>query len=293
MTPRIVSVDPFRCRMWADHCRLEEHISEESCKEELESFSRHGQLIPVLGRPLPPNPTHDVELICGARRLFVARTLKVPLAVELRDLSDQEAIIAMEIENRHRQDVSPYERGLCYDRWLKRNHFPSQEMLAQALGISASQVSRLLTLARLPSVVVGAFPNPADICEGWAIKLYEAWQDPERRSAVARRARTVASRSERPEAQHVYEILLGGGRRAPSGPAQLRDEVVTADDGTPLFRVSYRRDSVALMLPAKTLTANSLRRVKLLLADFLQDESSQKADFKRNISYDTHEETQQ
>lgn len=286
-------MDPFRCRMWADHCRLEEHISEGSCREEIESFSRHGQLIPVLGRPLLDNAAHDVELIFGARRLFIARTLNVLLSVELREMSDQEAIIALEIENRHRQDVSPYERGLCYDRWLKRNHFRSQEELAQALGISASQVSRLLTLARLPTVVVGAFPNPADICEGWAIKLYEAWQDPERRTAVARRARSVANRAERPEAHHVYELLMGDARRASDGPAQFRDEVVTSDDGTPLFRVSYRRDTVALLLPARALTAASLRRVKSLLADYLQDATAQTIDSKRGIVYDTQEEIQQ
>src|SRR5215472_14327187 len=62
-------VSPFRCRMWSLHDRLEEHITEESCKAEIESFQSHGQVVPVIGRPVPEDPGYDFELIFGARRL--------------------------------------------------------------------------------------------------------------------------------------------------------------------------------------------------------------------------------
>src|SRR5262245_11295499 len=81
---RVVSVSPFRCRVWALHDRLEEYLTEESCKSEIDSVAAHGQLVPVLGRPLRADPDHDVEIVCGARRLFVARHLGVPVRVELR-----------------------------------------------------------------------------------------------------------------------------------------------------------------------------------------------------------------
>src|SRR5271170_8315863 len=147
-------LDPFRCRMWDYHDRLEETITEESCQTEIASFHAHGQVVPVLGRRLPKDATHDIELIFGARRLFVARHLSVPIKVELRDLTDREAIIAMGIENRQRKDISAYERGLSYRRWLKSKQFESQTEIANALKISASQVSRLLQIARLPSVIM-------------------------------------------------------------------------------------------------------------------------------------------
>ena len=38
-------------------------------------------------------------------------------------LTDQEAIIAMDIENRQRADTSPYERGVAYARWLNAGYF--------------------------------------------------------------------------------------------------------------------------------------------------------------------------
>ena len=70
---QIVSVNPFRCRMWDLHDRLEHLIVEDNCREEISSVSRHGQQVAALGRRLRGDPDHDVELICGARRLFVAR----------------------------------------------------------------------------------------------------------------------------------------------------------------------------------------------------------------------------
>src|SRR5262245_57838727 len=140
----IVSVNPFRCRMWALHDRLETHVTEDTCRAEIESISKHGQLVPVLGRPLRQDPDYEVELIYGARRLFVARLINQPLLVELRELSDRDAIVAMDVENRLRQDISPYERGRSYARYLQSGFFKSQDEIARSLKISASQVSRLL-----------------------------------------------------------------------------------------------------------------------------------------------------
>src|SRR5687768_17678353 len=173
----ILAVDPFRVRMWSLHDRSEQHVNEESCKAEIESFWKHGQLVPALGRALRGDPDHDIELVYGARRLFVARHLNKPLLLDVREMSDREAIVAMDIENRQRKDVSPYERGVSYARWLRSGHFASQDQIARALQISGAQISRLLKLAKLPSVVVSAFATPLDILETWGLALAEAWAD--------------------------------------------------------------------------------------------------------------------
>jgi ParB family transcriptional regulator, chromosome partitioning protein len=186
MTKEIVFINPFRCRLWDLHDRIETHITEESCRAEIESISRHGQIVPALGRPLRGTPDYDVELICGARRLFVARHIKRDLAVELREISDREALILMDTENRQRTDISPYERGMSYARWLRSGHFQSQDDVARALKISAAQVSRLLKVARLPAVVVDAFADPTEIHESWGLDLMAALEDPERRDDQAR-----------------------------------------------------------------------------------------------------------
>ena len=258
----IVSADPFRCRMWSLHDRLQKHVSEDNCREEIHSFKEYGQLVPVLGRTLQGDPGADIELIYGARRLFVARHIKTALLVELRELSDREAIIAMDVENRQRQDLSPYERGLSYARWLRAGYFRSQHDLARALGLSASQVSRLLKLARLPSVIVEAFGSAVDIHEGWGSDLVDAIEDPARRTAAIRTARTINAAFPRPAASEVYRQLLASSARGRKLKALAHDQVVNGEDGTPLFRVRHQRNSIALVLPHEKVSHRCLEAIE-------------------------------
>lgn len=66
----IIAINPFKCRTGSLHDRLEEQITEESCRAGIESLRRHGQRVPPLGRRVKGEPLHEVELIYGARRLL-------------------------------------------------------------------------------------------------------------------------------------------------------------------------------------------------------------------------------
>jgi ParB family transcriptional regulator, chromosome partitioning protein len=266
----IVSVNPFRCRMWDLHERLEHLIVEDTCRTEIRSFSKHGQLVPAVGRPIRGDPDHDIELICGARRLFVARNLNVQLLVDLREMTDRAAVIAMDIENRQRQDVSPYERGLSFARCLRAGYFKSQDDLARALKISQSQVSRLLSLARLPSVVIGAFPNPVEIRERWGPDLTAALDDARKREATISRARTIASISPRPAAMDVFQQLVGASVAGRKVQIRPHDEVVTDVDGTPLFRIRTQCKDIALLLPRDQISQDTLSAVRDALREVLR-----------------------
>jgi ParB family transcriptional regulator, chromosome partitioning protein len=273
----IVSVDPFRCRMWRWHERNPEQITAESCRTEIESFAEHGQLVPVLGRPLVDDERYDVELIYGARRLFVARALHKPLMIELRELSDQEAIIAMDIENRLRKDISPYERGLSYLRWMRSGYFRSQEDIAAALKISSSQVSRLLKLARLPSVVINAFGSGAEIREVWGQELSDALLEPGRRQRILRTARAIAESSPRPGATEVYQRLLNSDYRARRSRTASHDIVVRGKNGGWLFRIRRQRDSVAIIFPPENISACSLANIEDVVARILRASPAREA----------------
>ena len=270
----LVTVNPFSCRMWPLHDRLESVISEETCRAEIESFAKHGQLVPALGRPLQGDPNHEIELIYGARRLFVARHLNTPLSVELRKMSDREASISMDIENRQRRDISAYERGRSYLRWLRAGLYESQEELGRAISVSKSHVSRLVKVAQLPSAVVGAFESPCDICEGWGLALTDALDDPRRRDQTLRAARALGRSNPRPPAREIYRMLLlasGPGRRVGT---KLRDEVVKGSSGAPLFRIKQQRSTVAILLPLEGLSAESMRKIRSALVDVLDSEGS-------------------
>lgn len=266
----IVTVNPFSCRMWRLHDRLDERVTEETCKAEIRSFLDHGQLVPALGRRLRENDEHEIELVYGARRLFVARHLNRPLLVEIRDLTDKEAIIAMDLENRHRKDISPYERGLSYARWLRSGQFASQEDIALALKVSASQVSRMLKLARLPTVVIDAFGNPIHICEGWGIGISQALEDPARRLATLRAAREIAAVTPRPSARDVYCHLMSASVEGRKPKIRVHDQVVTGHSGNPLFRIRHQRNSIALLLPIRKTSAKRLEEIQRALVEVFE-----------------------
>ncbi len=271
----VVFADPFRCRPWDLHDRFQQSITKESCRAEIASFSLQGQLVPAVGRPLAGDPDFDIEIICGARRLFVARHLNRPLLVDVRSLSDREAIIAMDIENRQRMDISPYERGLGYLRWLRGGHFRSQEDIADCLQVSTSQVSRLVKLAQLPSIVVDAFGNPAEIAEAWGLELGAALEDSLRRQQILRKARLIASNSDRPSARDVYIRLIAASYRGRRRVTGSRDQIVTDAQGHPVFRVRRQPNSTSILLPADRLSAHTLELLRTRLKQLLKEHASQ------------------
>lgn len=264
----ILSVDPFKCRVWALHERLA-GFDEPGCRAEIDSFRRHGQLVPALARRVIGDPDCEYELICGARRLFAARHLKMPLLVELREIGDREALAAMDAENRQRQDISPYERGVGYRSWLQKGVFASQEELARTLNLSTSQVSRSLRMARLPAVVVDAYRDPGQIRECWGLAILDALEDPDRRMATIRAARRLGSLSPRLPACEVTRGLLSSLARGRKAGAGRRDRVVSGHDGSPLFRVRHHSRAVALVFSAAKLSRYHLERIESRLTSLL------------------------
>ncbi len=266
----VVLANPFRCRLWDFHDRLDVYLDESNCRAEIASFSKHGQLIPVLGRRLASDRDYDFELYLGARRLFVARHLKCELAVEIRELTTRDALVAMDVENRQRADVSPYERGLSYSRWLRAGLFKSQDEIVQCLHQSASQVSRLLRMARLPAVIVGAFTSPRDIREAWGLEIADALDDTYRRQLTINKARAIAKRESKSSPEDVYRELLSASvnGRKPRAAAP-HDDVVKDDRGNPLFRIRKLRNYVGLLLPVDSVSEEKMSRIRLEVSSIL------------------------
>jgi ParB family chromosome partitioning protein len=258
----IIEVDPHRCRVWRLHQRLGTQVNLDTCSAEIVSFQEHGQLVPALGRCVADGSECEIELIYGARRLFVARHLGQQLLVDVRDISDRDGIIAMDIENRLRKDISPYERGLGYARWLRSGQFESQDEMARSLGVSASQVSRLLRIARLPAVVLAAFRTAGNVCENWGLEIMDALDDPLRRQATIRCARQLGDVPGRLPGDEVYRKLITSSVRGRKPRIEPHDRVVLGDDGTALFRVRYQSNTIVMMLPSERVSIGSLQEIE-------------------------------
>jgi ParB/RepB/Spo0J family partition protein len=249
------------------HDRLGDGIDIDSCKSLLDSMEKHGQKSAVLGRPLVNDPDYEVELIYGARRLFVAQQLGIDLSVEVRVIDDREALVEMDIENRVRADISPYERGLSYRRWLRSGHFANQAEIAKCLGVSEAQVSRLLRYSELPAAIVNAFASSRDIREEWAVELAKRCRDEEFREGMLRRARDCRSTERQLSPQHVYDVLVNNGVRKPVN-AGSRDEVVKNESGEVVARIAFRAKSVHFIVARDRVTKPVLQDLKQLLAKY-------------------------
>lgn len=264
----IEQVEPARCTVWQFHERFGDELSGESCKELITSIQRHGQRHPALGRWLTRTPGGTVELIYGGRRLFAVAQLGVKLVVDVRELDDREAIVEMEIENRLRTDISPYERGMSYRRWLNARLFSSQSELAKDLGVSEAQVSRLLRYADLPAAVVGAFDGVQSIREEWAVALAKVCQDPSRRQGVLRRAREISQGEQRYASQVVFRRLVSAAHLTEA--ARSHDEIVKTLSGKPMYRIAVRANAVHFIVPRHGLSEHLMQELKRQFASTLE-----------------------
>ncbi len=165
--PRLIqAIDPGRCRIWSQHPRRHDRVTPESCRSLIRSIAAHGQLVPVLARPACDHPQTNVEILCGSRRLFVSRHLGIPLLVQVRDLSNSEAAIAVEVENRVRKSLSPDERDFHFKSLTKRPAMEPRAGMAHPRDydtvLQASAGKPLFTSRRYFNVLELVFPQALD-----------------------------------------------------------------------------------------------------------------------------------
>jgi len=170
-------VDPATCRMWDRHNRDYALLTEDNCRDLIDGIRSQGrQEFPAIVRP-SSDPDYEYEVICGARRHFAVSWLQAnnygqfKYLIEMRDLSDEEAFRLADIENRDREDISDYERAIDYADAVERYYNGKQKAMAQRLEVSQPWLSRYLQLAKLPEMIVQAFPSVRDLRERNAREL--------------------------------------------------------------------------------------------------------------------------
>lgn len=266
----IEQVEPADCTLWQFHQRSGEELSEGSCKDLIASMQRHGQRLPALGRRPDTETGVGIELIYGGRRLFAADRLGIKLLVDVRSLDDRAAIIEMELENRLRTDITPYERGMSYRHWLNAGVFASQTELAREIGVSEAQVSKLLRYAELPAAVVGAFDSVRSIREEWAVALAKLCGDPHRRPGLVRRARYFARSGQPLAPEMVFRRLVSDDSLRGRVTEEKGDEVIRSASGRPIYRIAVRASTIHFILPRTVLSEDILGQLKCQLTSLLE-----------------------
>ena len=114
----------------------------------MESIEKSGVLVPVLVRP---NAYGNYEMISGHRRMAACKALGIKeLPAVVRDLSDEEAVIAMVDANLQRDHILPSEKAFAYK--MKMDAMKRQ---GQRTDLTSSQVATKLDAASDIGAVLG------------------------------------------------------------------------------------------------------------------------------------------
>jgi len=133
--------------------------NDDEMKRLIDSIQKFGTLTPALARPLQEG---GYELISGHRRLAACQVLGIEtMPVIVRDMSDDEAVIAMVDANLQREHILPSEKAFAYKMKLDAikhqgvtsaqvgQKLLSVEKVAEDAGESRNQIKRYIRLTYL------------------------------------------------------------------------------------------------------------------------------------------------
>ncbi len=163
-------LDPARVRIWPGNARHQASLTEESCRDLIDSIiAEGGQKVPVVVRRVTDDEAYDYELIAGTRRHWSISWLRAnnypetQLLAQVQNLDNESAFRLADLENRARRDVSDFERARNYREALKSYYGDRQNRMAERLNLSKGWLSKMLTVAAMPDWAVAAYASPADI----------------------------------------------------------------------------------------------------------------------------------
>ena len=257
-------VDPARVRIWAGNARMQTHLSDDNCRDLIDSIiSEGGQKVPVVVRRVTNDDAFDYEVIAGTRRHFAISWLRannypdMKLLAQVADIDDEAAFRLADIENRARKDVSDIERAKNYAAAINDHYSGKQRRMAERLHLSEGWLSKMLAVARLPDDVVNAFASPSDIQLKPAYPLARWCSEKDNLEVAINRARKLRAEQEARSASAktllsaadiIRQIMHGIDSEIAPSPAL---PLVRGSSGRPILSVASRnRQGVTLRLHA-------------------------------------------
>lgn len=172
---RIVNILPERIdsSFVEDRLRLDGQDDEDFAAL-MDSIRESGQQVPVLLRPHPEAPGR-YQTAYGHRRVRAAAELGIEVKAIVRNLTDDELVLAQGKENAERRNLSFIERGL-FAKNLAEHGF-DRKVIGDALAVQKSELSRLMAVVEsIPEGFIRIIgPAPKAGRERW-MKLGEMLQ---------------------------------------------------------------------------------------------------------------------
>ena len=227
----VLELDPKRVRFGELANRDERGltIKDEAFRDLKNDLAENGQEFPIKVRPIEGDPAHDYEVVAGHRRLRAALEIDreragFPVLAILDANAAELKSIALKMyrENKIRADLSPYEYGQTFRKWIQAGIFKTQAEVAAAAKLSQPTVSFYLGVAELPKEIHAAFGDPRLISMRWMQDLAKHLKANE--SGVLARARELTRQNPKPDAEAVFAALTApaeeGGKKRGGTPTR-------------------------------------------------------------------------
>ncbi|MCF4129815.1 plasmid partitioning protein RepB [Methylobacterium sp. SyP6R] len=216
-------------------------VSEQALASLAEKIRDHGQLNPILVRPHPEAPGR-YQVAFGHRRLRAVTALGLPVRAVVRELTDEQLVVAQGQENHEREDLSYIEKALFAHR-LERRGFTRATIMA-AMSIYKSDLSNMLSVAtRIPEEIIHAIgPAPGIGRRAW-LDLVGLMAEEGRADAIRRAIADPAFAALESEARFKQVIAA---TKPP--PVRAKAESWSTANGETLAKVTQDEDRVSLTI---------------------------------------------
>ena len=234
---------------------------DEKMDELVASIRENGVLVPVL---LRPDEHGGYEMVSGHRRMhasMLAGLETIPAIV--REMTNDEAVIAMVDANIQREELLPSEKAFAYKMKLdamKRqgeridltcDHFEhklgkkSREILGEQVGVSSAQVARYIRLTEL-------IPDLLEMVDSKKLNFTTA---------------VDISYIDKQVQSWLYEYICDNGFIKPNQIAELRKYIGQGNMTQPLM-ISILNSTIPVKAPSKKVTFNEKKLTKYFPAHY-------------------------
>lgn len=230
-------------------------------KEDIDKSNGNVQAIMVA--PIPGESGY-YKIVFGHRRYKACQQLGLPVLAVIFEgvLPDKDLFLAMDRENRERDDLTAYEQGRMYRMALDEGLFSSARKLAEEQGVSHTWVNKSLCVADLPVPIIECFRSPLEVQYKHAAILMDAFKTDMR--AILKRAERV--RGKKLSAGAVVQELLGS--KAMDGQERaLAMQVSGKNVGT----FVQNAKAIHIKLDASKLNRDKANGLQKLILDYLSN----------------------
>jgi ParB family chromosome partitioning protein len=212
----------------------------------ISSIREQGQQVPILVRPHPQQPGR-YQVAFGHRRLRAISELGLPVKAVVRDLTDEQLVVAQGQENNEREDLTFIEKARFAHRLNKQ--FP-REIVIAAMSIDKSNLSKMLLLVdALPAELIDAIgAAPAVGRPSWQ-HLAELCQT----SASASRATEFAKSQDvqaLPSAERFKAVVE---HLKPRGHARRLPQLLSTSEGERLAELKQSKSKLEITIDKKAM----------------------------------------